>query len=99
MNEMPAVARGIDSTAAASPSGHGNCSPGEDQDLEVEMALLTISEDMGGPMEDVDLSTLSTTEKQALLAYLRKQLGLSPAGPDTQEEPRSGEVNDEECST
>ncbi len=45
-------------------------------DLDVEAALLAVSEDLHGPTEDVDLSKLSPTEKQALLRYLRERLGL-----------------------
>ena len=48
-----------------------------DEDLDVEMALLALTEDMGGPTEDVDLSALSPTEKRALLVCLQAQLGLA----------------------
>lgn len=46
-------------------------------EFDVEAALLALSEDMGGPMTDVDLSALSPTERQALLRYLRERLGLA----------------------
>jgi hypothetical protein len=45
-------------------------------DLDVEAALLAVSEDLHGPTQDVDLSKLSPTEKQALLRYLRERLGI-----------------------
>lgn len=47
-------------------------------DMDVEAALLALSEDMGaGPTQDVDLSALSPTERQALLRYLRERLGIA----------------------
>ena len=49
----------------------------DEEDLDVEMALLALTEDMGGPTEDVDLSALSPTEKRALLVCLQAQLGLA----------------------
>jgi hypothetical protein len=48
-------------------------------DFDVEAALLAVSEDMGGPTTDVDLSALSPTERQALLRYLRERLGIAAA--------------------
>jgi hypothetical protein len=49
-------------------------------DLDVEMALLTLSaQDMGEPTEDLDLSALTPTEKRVLLDLLRKRLGDVPA--------------------
>lgn len=51
----------------------------EFSDLDVEAALLAMSEDIHGPTEDVDLSKLSPTEKQALLRYLRQRLGIPAA--------------------
>ena len=50
----------------------------DDDDLDVEMTLLALTEDMGGPMEDVDISMLSPTERRALLQYLQQKLGLEP---------------------
>ena len=47
------------------------------EDFDVEAALLALSEDMGGPTTDVDLSALSPTERQALLRYLRERLGIA----------------------
>ena len=47
------------------------------EDFDVEAALLAMSEDMGGPTTDVDLSALSPTERQALLRYLRERLGIA----------------------
>ena len=48
-------------------------------DLDVEMALLTLSaQDMGEPTEDLDLSALTPTEKRVLLDLLRKRLGNVP---------------------
>ena len=55
-------------TAAAAP---------DMEDFDVEAALLAMSEDMGGPTTDVDLSALSPTERQALLRYLRERLGIA----------------------
>lgn len=60
----------------------------EEDDLTVEMALLAMSEDMSGPTEDVDLSTLSPMEKRALLRYLRAHLGVGPG----ENEPLAGEA-------
>ncbi len=48
-------------------------------EFDMEAALLAMSEDMGGPTTDVDLSTLSPTERQALLRYLRERLGIAAA--------------------
>jgi hypothetical protein len=49
-------------------------------DLDVEMALLTLSaQDMGEPTEDLDLNALTPTEKRVLLDLLRKRLGDVPA--------------------
>ena len=49
-------------------------------DLDVEMALLTLSaHDMGEPTEDLDLSALTPNEKRVLLDLLRKRLGNVPA--------------------
>ncbi len=60
-------------TAAGSASGEPLT------DLDVEMALLTLSaQDMGEPTEDLDLSALTPTEKRVLLDLLRKQLGNVP---------------------
>ncbi len=55
--------------------------PENEEELDVEMALLAMSEDTGGPMADVDLSALSLTEKRALLLYLRQHLGIMPQNP------------------
>ena len=49
----------------------------DEDDLDVEMTLMALTEDMGGPMEDVDISMLSPTERRALLHYLQQELGLS----------------------
>lgn len=54
----------------------------EEEDLDVEMALLAMTEDVGGPRQDLDLSTLSAEEKRTLLRYLRERLGVAPAGGD-----------------
>lgn len=53
----------------------------DEKDLEVKMALLAVTEDMGGPTTDVDLDALSPTEKRALLVLLRERLGL-PTDPN-----------------
>ena len=50
----------------------------DEDDLDVEMTLLALTEDMGGPMEDVDISTLSPAERRTLLQYLQQELGLTP---------------------
>jgi hypothetical protein len=47
-----------------------------DDELDVEAALLTLAQDLHGPTQDVDLSTLSPTEKRALFAVLRARLGI-----------------------
>ncbi|MES2460562.1 MAG: hypothetical protein V4671_08250 [Armatimonadota bacterium] len=48
-------------------------------DLDVEMALMTLStQDMGEPTEDMDLSVLTPNEKRVLLDLLRKRLGNVP---------------------
>ena len=68
---------------------HGNGSNvNEEEDLDVEMALLAMTEDVGGPREELDLSTLSAEEKRTLLQYLRERLGVAPAGGDC--DPRAG---------
>ncbi len=54
---------------------------GDDTDaLDAEMALLamTAGGDIGGPLQDLDLTTLTPEEKRALLAYLRHRLNFAP---------------------
>lgn len=48
--------------------------------LDAEMALLamTAGGDIGGPLQDLDLTTLTAEEKRALLAYLRHRLNFAP---------------------
>ncbi|MBC8141252.1 MAG: hypothetical protein H7Y38_07400 [Armatimonadetes bacterium] len=48
--------------------------------LDAEMALLAMSAggDIGGPLQDLDLTTLTPEEKRALLAYLRHRLNFAP---------------------
>ena len=48
--------------------------------LDAEMALLAMSAggDIGGPLQDLDLTTLTAEEKRALLAYLRHRLNFAP---------------------
>ena len=48
----------------------------EDFDLDIETALLALSEDMSGPTVDVDVSGLSPAERRAVLHCLRERLGL-----------------------
>ena len=48
-------------------------------DLEIALLATTAGQDAGEPTETVDLATLSHTEKQALLALLRRNLGVSEA--------------------
>ena len=55
--------------------------PDDEEELAVEMALLAMTEDMGAATEEVDLSTLSPTERRALLMYLRERLGLPEQKP------------------
>ena len=51
-----------------------------DDTLDVEMALLAIAatNDVGGPMGEIDLDSLAPAEKRALLAYLRHRFNLAP---------------------
>jgi hypothetical protein len=48
-----------------------------EDDMDVEMALLALSEDVPGPTEEVDVSALSDEEKRALLHLLRRHLGIA----------------------
>lgn len=51
----------------------------DDATLDMEMALFAMSaSDVGGPLQDVDLSSLSAEEKRALLAYLRHRFNFAP---------------------
>ena len=51
----------------------------DDATLDMEMALFAMSaSDVGGPLQDVDLSALSMEEKRALLAYLRHRFNFAP---------------------
>jgi hypothetical protein len=54
----------------------------DEEDLDVEMALLAMNEDLGGPREELDLSALSPEEKRTLLKYLRERLGVTPRDGD-----------------
>lgn len=74
----------------------------DDVTLDMEMALFAMSaSDVGGPLQDIDLSALSIEEKRALLAYLRHRFNFAPdphelsEGLDKGEEPRSTPANDE----
>lgn len=61
---------------------HGGNDPSDDETdaLDAEMALLamTAGGDIGGPLQDLDLTTLTAEEKRALLAYLRHRLNFAP---------------------
>ncbi len=60
------------------PPQPGDEANAEEDDLDVEMTLLALTEDMdGGPTEDVDISALSPTERRALLHFLEQKLGLA----------------------
>lgn len=50
----------------------------EPDDLDIEIALLatTAGQDAGEPTETVNLASLTPAEKRALLALLRRSLGL-----------------------
>lgn len=51
----------------------------DDSTLDMEMALFAMSaSDVGGPLQDIDLSALSIEEKRALLAYLRHRFNFAP---------------------
>lgn len=69
-------------TAATPPRLNGNpdldaaAGEEEDEDLDIETALLALLEDMSGPTVDVDLSALSPAERRIVLYYLRERLGL-----------------------
>ncbi len=70
--------------------------------LDVEMALFAMSaSDIGGPLQDIDLSALSAEEKRSLLAYLRHRFNFAPdpAGlgePDGGKQALGGEGHDPE---
>lgn len=49
-------------------------------DLEIALLATTAGQDAGEPTETVDLATLSHTEKQTLLALLRRNLGVEGTG-------------------
>lgn len=60
----------------------GEVATAADEDLDVEMALLamTAASDMGGPMRELDLNTLSSAEKRLLLAMMRQRFGGEGGG-------------------
>ena len=59
----------------------------DEETLDMEMTLLALSSsgDVGGPMQDIDLSTLSPEEKRALLAYLRHRFSFAPDPRDAEQ--------------
>ncbi|MBC8135709.1 MAG: hypothetical protein H8F28_07485, partial [Fibrella sp.] len=72
----------------------------DDATLDMEMALFAMSaSDVGGPLQDIDLSSLSAEEKRSLLAYLRHRFNFAPdpeglaGGVDVGEEPASPPTN------
>ncbi|MBC8139716.1 MAG: hypothetical protein H8F28_27865 [Fibrella sp.] len=73
----------------------------DDATLDMEMALFAMSaSDVGGPLQDIDLSALSVEEKRALLAYLRHRFNFAPDPQELSEvlakgeEPGSAPAND-----
>ena len=66
---MPDQPSGEDVAAAAGPDD-------ANFDLDVETALLALSEDLSGPTVPVDLSALSPTERRIILDCLRERFGL-----------------------
>jgi len=48
------------------------------EEIDVEMALLALSasRDVGGPMQDLDLNSLSHAEKRLLLEMMQQRLGV-----------------------
>ena len=74
----------------------------DDATLDMEMALFAMSaSDVGGPLQDVDLSSLSAEEKRTLLAYLRQRFNFAPdpeelaEGLGNGEEPTAPPANDD----
>ena len=57
-------------------SDGGEERPDQEIDMQIDVALLALSEDVEGPTEEVDLNTLSPAEKRALLACLRERFEL-----------------------
>ena len=78
-NEDRPPAQRSDAADSAGDLRGSSAEAAELDDFDVEAALLAVSEDMGGPTTDVDLSALSLTERQALLRYLRERLGIAAA--------------------
>lgn len=73
----------------------------DDATLDMEMALFAMSaSDVGGPLQDIDLSDMPIEEKRALLAYLRHRFNFAPdprdlpEGADREKEPSSPPAND-----
>ncbi len=74
----------------------------DESTLDMEMALLamTASHDVGGPLQDIDLSALSLEEKRALLTYLRHRFNFAPDPQELserladEEEPATPPAND-----
>ena len=63
----------------------------DDATLDMEMALFAMSaSDVGGPLQDIDLSSLSVEEKRALLAYLRHRFNFAPDPEELSEELAKG---------
>ena len=75
-----------DAAAAATtprPDGSlGDEMPEDEEAIDIETALLALSEDMSGPTVDVDLGALSPVERGAVLRCLRERLGLPPQRPE-----------------
>jgi hypothetical protein len=68
---------------------NGESPDGDTLDLEIALLATTAGHDAGEPTETVDLDTLSHTEKQALLALLRRNLGVT----HTSESETTGEAS------
>ncbi len=73
----------------------------DDATLDMEMALFAMSaSDVGGPLQDIDLSNMPIEEKRALLAYLRHRFNFAPDprdlsnGTDREQEPVVPLAND-----
>lgn len=76
---------------------HEKYKPDGDEDaLDTEMALLamTAGDDIGGPLQDLDLSSLTADEKRVLLQYLRHRLHLVPDFEDMSDAPQSAKEPD-----
>lgn len=65
----------------------------DDEEIDVEMALLALSasRDVGGPMQDLDLNSLSHAEKRLLLEMMQQRLGV----PLNRDDSNSGTEDDE----